>query len=144
MTIDTNRLRALLAAGTPGPWRACGKDRGGWGHRHQGRLNMSMRAHLRRRYLRALHRFHVRRQTRLTPDADHRKANALLIAETVSALPELLDAIDAMRAELEENEGVMKVLRRRASSSRAEALAEAVAACEDNGCANCILAIEGA
>ncbi len=71
-------------------------------------------------------------------------ANALLIAETVSALPELLDAIDAMRAELEENEGVMKVLRRRASSSRAEALAEAVAACEDNVCANRILAIEGA
>ena len=132
MTIDTNRLRALLAAGTPGPWRACGKDRGGCqcglisaGDTYVLSTNTSD-------------------DNALTPDADHRKANALLIAETVSALPELLDAIDAMRAELEENEGVMKVLRRRASSSRAEALAEAVAACEDNGCANCILAIEGA
>lgn len=89
MSNITTRARALLAAATPGPWEAdawCNCDDGGWA---------------------AIGPHHMATEDEGYDDAHespahHRAmADAALIAGVVNALPELLDEVERLRAEVE-------------------------------------------
>jgi hypothetical protein len=88
--VNIGELRKLLEAATPGPWEACGDDRGGcqcgmvWNRivGEDGALILNTR--------------HADSDLP-TPDLEHAKANALLVAAAINALPKLLDELEQRR-----------------------------------------------
>ena len=86
MTIDTEKLRALLAAGTPGEWRQGNVER--W-HVFGDVGNCALMVPEFGRV--------VARTNEHYPSHDH---DAALIAAAVNALPELLDALADVKAQL--------------------------------------------
>lgn len=80
--IDVAKLRALLAAATPGPWT---EDDGSLYGPNDGAV-----AHIAR---------HASMHTVLATGEDWKHADAALIAAAVNALPGLLDQLEALRAE---------------------------------------------
>lgn len=91
MTIDTEKLRALLAAGTPGPWRAVIEGDQPVVY-YRGLIGLCANKNS-DGYVSVVTEANAR------PVHDV-KANAALIAAAVNALPELLNETERLRADL--------------------------------------------
>lgn len=88
--VDIEKLRALLAAATPGPWKCMQDGTAAW--IDQGNVKKAVWLGIAR--------------------GDQNRRDANLIAAAVNALPELLDKVERLRAEVE-------IERRRAEQAEA-------------------------